>query len=887
MARECINIANWNACSLKSKAIEFADFLNERTIDVAIITETHLKPGVNIYLPDFRVVRLDRTHSAGGGVAIALRKNICCKLLPSFNLKVIEAVGVEVSTPVGPIIIIAAYCPSQVSSRNDSSSNLKQDLVKLTRHRQNFILAGDLNAKHQAWGNTRSNPNGKVVHNDLQASSYIILSPDSPTRLSRSGVHSTIDFFITNMANLSNPIVYQELSSDHFPVVAEVGYSANRFRARRRNYHRADWPRFQQFIDANIRYNIELESTDDIDQCLQIIDEALSLARDQHIPASDLVSNTLNLDSLTKSYIRLRNTTRRHFQRTGLPHLKSYCNRLNKIIKARLVDLRNKSFESHLRSLPDCANPFWKLTKLLKNKPRPVPPLSHSDQQAGQVQLITPAEKANALGQHFVNSHNLGRSLVSPFEPDVAATMSRIAVTPLVVPEESIISADEVMAAIKSCKNMKAAGVDGVVNLELKNLSVDFFHHLAKIFNKCLELGYFPSRWKLAKVIPIHKPGKDPTDAKSYRPISLLSSISKLFEKLILRRILEFADQNNIFLREQFGFRKGHSTVHQLTRVTNIIRRNKSVSKTTAMALLDVEKAFDNVWHDGLVYKLHRCNFPIFLVKIIKNYLSGRSFRVCLNNSQSDTFNVDAGVPQGSLLGPILFNIFTSDVPPLPDGGVLSMFADDTAIMYKGRVIRSLTRKLQAGLDVLSGFFNNWKICINAAKTQAILFPHSNSRRLVPPDDVRLKINNSPIEWSREVGYLGLVLDSKLIFRSHVEKTSIKGNILIKSLYPLINRKSKLSLKNKLAVHKMIILPVLEYGLPIWESCAKYHHDKLQVIQNKILRMILNSPPRTRNSEIHQLAGLDTLLVRKQAILSRFRDACQRSIHEEIRSLSI
>ena len=157
-----------------------------------------------------------------------------------------------------------------------------------------------------------------------------------------------------------------------------------------------------------------------------------------------------------------------------------------------------------------------------------------------------------------------------------------------------------------------------------------------------------------------------------------------MFEKLIFSRILEFLNQNNIFLPEEFGFRQGQSTVHQLTRVTQILRRNKSVSNTSAMALLDIEKAFDNVWHDGLVFKLQRFNFPIFLVKIIKNYLSNRSFQVFLNNIPSDTFNVDAGVPQGSLLRPVLFNIFTSDAPPLPGGGIMSMFADDTAIIYKG-----------------------------------------------------------------------------------------------------------------------------------------------------------------------------------------------------------
>ena len=191
MDREIIKIANWNACSIRNKNYELVDFLNVHKIDIAIITETHLKPEVNMFLPDFRFVWLDRAYSSGGGVAIALRREISCHLLPSFQLKVIEAVGLEVTTGVGPITIIAAYCPKQVNVRDGTATNLRSDIIKLTRSQGRFIIAGDLNAKHQAWGNSRRNQNGLILFNDLQVGHYNILGPAAPTRLSRSGVHAT------------------------------------------------------------------------------------------------------------------------------------------------------------------------------------------------------------------------------------------------------------------------------------------------------------------------------------------------------------------------------------------------------------------------------------------------------------------------------------------------------------------------------------------------------------------------------------------------------------------------------------------------------------------------------------------------------------------------
>lgn len=265
MAREAsTKILNWNACSLRSKNRELSAFLDQEGIDIAVITETHLKPEVNIFIPDFRLVRLDRCGSEGGGVAVALRRNVNCTLLPSFQLQIIEAVGVRVETSIGPITIIAAYCPKQTNINDGTSAALKQDLVKLTRRQGQFILAGDLNARHETWGNPRRNRNGLILQQDLEEGHYTILSPDSPTRLSRSGAHATIDIFLTNMAdNISQPVVHQDLSSDHYPVVAEVGSLVNRHRVTRRNYHRVDWGQFQRCVDANIRYEALLASVED------------------------------------------------------------------------------------------------------------------------------------------------------------------------------------------------------------------------------------------------------------------------------------------------------------------------------------------------------------------------------------------------------------------------------------------------------------------------------------------------------------------------------------------------------------------------------------------------------------------------------------------------
>ncbi|KXJ82729.1 hypothetical protein RP20_CCG011428 [Aedes albopictus] len=505
-------------------------------------------------------------------------------------------------------------------------------------------------------------------------------------------------------------------------------------------------------------------------------------------------------------------------------------------------------------NLPNYSKPFWRVAKVLKNKPKPIPPL-----KSDNVVHLTGTEKANSLSRHFLASHSLGCDIVSPMEGSVYESVFQLVNTPNALPPEHQITLGEVTDAVKSAKNMKAPGFDGIFNITLKNLGPKALSLLVKIFNRCLALGCFPSAWKRSKVVAIPKPGKDPTNPASYRPISLLSSISKLFERLIYSRLLTH------------------------TNTTNSIKRSKAHSKTTLMALLDVEKAFDNVWHDGLIHKLARYNFPVYLVKIISDYLDGRSSQVCVGSAVSNPYPVCAGVPQGSILGPLLYNLYTSDIPPLPNGGTLSLFADDSAISYVGRVMRTLVANLQRGLDTYTRYLTDWKIRVNGTKTQTIVFPHRNTDRLKPTTKIRME--DVEVEWANEVRYIGLMLDSKLLFRSHIDDRISKGTMLMKCLYPIINRRSKMSTTNKLAVYKHIVAPMLEYGSPVWQGCAKTHRRKLQVLQNKFLKMILNLPPRTRTTEVHRLANHDPIDHRLATLSERHQTRAQNSEHDSIRNI--
>lgn len=875
-----IKILNWNARSVRAKKFELCNFLTQMNIDVGVITETRLNPSINFSLPNHTFIRLDRPNQVGGGVAIIIKRGIRYNVIQHPKTNIIEAIGVKIHSLRGDITIFAVYTPRQCVDNNGSSALFTEDLQKLTDNRTRFIVAGDLNARHSLWRNQQCNKNGILLADHLCSGTSKIHFSDEPTFLSHSGASSTLDVFLSDLP-LTKPVAHNQLSSDHYPVVCKLECSPTQAPAvMRRDYHRVEWAAFSRIVDSHIPDELNLANNQSIDNYIQVFEEAIHTAENTCIREVPMRNQFISIDPYTRHLIQQRNIVRRQFQRSGCRIIKQQVSNLNRQIKERMKIIRNEKFSEHLNQLGDYSKPFWKIAKILKQKPKAIPPLKT---EIGEI-LVSCAEKASAIARKLVEAHNLGSRITSPHEAAVQQTAAELNERNE-SPFTGQISDDDVEIAVKLGKNMKAPGNDGIFNLVLKKLSRKSYRFLAAIFTKCFQLEYFPTRWKIGKVIPILKPGKDPTLPTSYRPITLLSAISKIFERIILQRLMQHIEQQQILIPEQFGFRKGHSTVHQLIRVENIINRNRSLSNNCAMALLDVEKAFDNVWHEGLIHKMVQAGFPMFLTRMIRSYLHERKFQVIVAGSRSELCEAAAGVPQGSLLSPTLYNVYTSDVPLLPAGCSLALYADDSAIIANGRQPAHYRSRLQQGVSCYVSYLHSWKIKVNEEKIQAILFKHRPSPKLSPPPDCFIQVNGCPVKWSSEITYLGVIIDEKLLYRAHTDKIKQRCTMLLQLLYPLIKRGSILSLRNKVAVFNAIIAPVVNYAMPLWGSCAEVHKKKLQVIQNRLLRTILNLPRETRISDLHRIAKCKTINERIEDAFNWFIASAQSSENTLIRAV--
>lgn len=895
MSRKNLSIAYWNAQSIQPKSNELSLLLYQYNVDICFISETWLKQNENFSMQGYIIYRKDRfcenpnKRIVGGGVAIAISSNISHTLLEDPKTTVIEAIGIKIEIDNVPTYFYSAYFSGSRLNK-DKLANFEKDLITLTSTRKSYFICGDLNSKHRLWNCSRANRAGQILYNRLSSMSFTINFPPSPTYFppqSNRTLPSTIDVVLTNgYKEVVNIRTVNELSSDHVPVLFEVelnGKSNPPLPCSKRCYSKADWCKFKDIIQNHIDLRFignRLNSKDDIDDVLASFNKCIKDAEDASIPMeiqSRLKSSAP--DPTVSRLISVRNYKRRQWQRTRLPYLKNEVNSLSRLIRKHIDMVKNVEWHNRLSKIPPKSNQLWKVTKLLKNKSRRFPPLKDS---LGRLQL-TDIEKAKCIGEAFAKAHfttfNDRSSADTEFKVDSAYHNVNYFLPQ--VAESAMPTPKEIRQFIRKLKVKKSPGNDGISNLLLKHLPEKGIMLLMYVLRACLRLSYFPDKWKVAKVIPIPKPGKDQSDPSNYRPISLLCSISKIFEKVILSRLNDHISKCDIIPNEQFGFRPGHSTNHQLLRVCRFIKDSLSNKYSAGILTFDIEKAFDSIWHRGLIYKMLKLNFPLYLVKLVNSFLSRRSFFVSIQGKDSPLHRIVAGLPQGSVLSPTLFNVFMSDLSiTASDKG---LFADDTAVFCANKSPNKIVKKLNSASKQLSDFCSKWKIKLNPGKTQAAYFTRRKADRWLPSSQIR--VLNAEISWDNEIKYLGVTLDKTLNFKRHTDYAAEKALKFYGILYSLLNRKSRLSQINKIVTYNAMIRSILLYACPVWGNCAKSHINKLQLVQNKCLRSILKVQYNHPICDLHDRANLPPLVQQIQKITHKFVSRLPLSVNPLIRAL--
>ena len=393
------------------------------------------------------------------------------------------------------------------------------------------------------------------------------------------------------------------------------------------------------------------------------------------------------------------------------------------------------------------------------------------------------------------------------------------------------VTEQEICQVITNLKNA-SAGHDGIDAKILKIIKSHVIKPITHICNLSINNGVIPRELKLARVIPIFKSG-NMSHFNNYRPISVLPVLSKVLERIIYTRLIKYFDSEDVLYKYQFGFRKNHSTQMALSILVDKLYQLISCKKHIIGVYIDLSKAFDMVNYDILLDKLYHYGIRGVALNWISNYLQDRSQYVQYNNINSNHGPIELGVPQGSILGPLLFLVYINDLPNASEVLFYLLFADDTNIFISGDSVSDICTVMNAELSKVTEWFKSNRLLLNADKTNLMVF--SPNRMKYDKNDVTVCIDGVKVKQVAHTKFLGVIIDENLNWRAHINHVQNKLNKTIGILY---RARAKLYTNTLKTLYTSLVYPYLTYCLTIWGHTYKSYIKPLYLTQKKIIRLI-------------------------------------------------
>ncbi len=402
----------------------------------------------------------------------------------------------------------------------------------------------------------------------------------------------------------------------------------------------------------------------------------------------------------------------------------------------------------------------------------------------------------------------------------------------------------EIISIILGFNTKKATGPNSLPIEILLLLANDIATPLKMIINLSLQTGIYIEKLKISRVIPIYKEKGNKLECSNYRPISLLSNLNKIFEKIMHSRLYNFLEIHNVIHNKQFGFRRKHSTNHALIELTESVRNALDKGKISYAVFIDLQKAFDTVDHEILLKKLEFYGIRGTALNWFRSYLHKRKQFVSINGSESSIAFMDCGVPQGSVLGPLLFLIYINDLNVAINFSSTTHFADDTFLLLHGTNPKKMAKQMNIDLKLLCNWLRANKISLNASKTELLIF-RSNRKTIFY--DIKIKIDGKRIFPSTSVKYLGIYVDEHLNWTHHCDILSPKLSRAVGMLSRIRHFVPKSTLHN---IYHAIFSSILNYGSIVWGQKINNSIKRIEKVQNKALRILNFAPFRAHSNPL-------------------------------------
>lgn len=865
---KCLSAIHCNINSLYAhnsdhKLGELESLVDATKTDIIALTETWLDStipnqmlSIGGFLPP---IRKDRNRH-GGGVLIYCADHL--PVIPRLDLSQPdqESLWIEIKPKQNEKLLIGVYYrpPNQTAADRDLFLlNLNQTLLTVFEENPKTVLImGDFNDRCVLWDDNHSSSElGNKLY-DLVTGNGLTQLIDSPTHLDNTGrPQHLLDLVMTDSPELilDSHILAPIDKCHHCPTFCKLAVRLPKDKP----YKRTVWD--LKNIDiaglslalTSAPWNVAYDIYDDIDDIEHYWTSLFIDTAKQFIPMRIITVRPRNKPWITKTLnilIRKKNRLWRRFKKTQKPeHLNIYRNVRNQTVR-EITKAKNRYYNSIIPTLqnPDL-NPkkWWSLTKsLLNNKTQTaIPPLFE------QSSVVTDAaQKAEIFNVFFAQNSRLPPHAANhPLPAFEYLTNQRL--------DNLSITSDEVNKVLASLNVSKATGPDTIGNFLLKICARAIAEPLTRLFNYSLQTHKFPSTWKFSNVVPIHKKNSR-NDKANYRPISLLCNTSKVMERLIHNKIYSYLITNSLLTPLNSGFKKHDSAVNQLIVLYDNICKSLEQKHDVRLVFLDLSKAFDRVWHKGLLFKLKQLGITGPPLLWIEDYLKDRHQRVVIDGQSSDWIKIEAGVPQGSILGPLLFVVFINDIVKEIQANI-KLFADDTSLFHSIIDSHITQALLNRDLQKISEWAAQWLMIFNVLKNESMTLSLRNNPPLQPP----LYFNGTPLKEVTQHTHLGITFSSKMSWKPHVDRVCFRAgqrNNILRKL------KFRLPRKTLQTLYKSLVRPILEYGDVVFDDSSITLSQKMEAIQYDAARTCTGAFLSTNRNSILLELGWNSLADRRK-----------------------
>ena len=820
-----LKLAHINARSIPKHIHEIDKILQDTTIDILGVSETFISqdtPENICKIPGYNLIHVDRDMQCRGGVGIYIHENFAYKKI-NLPVKLVQPEMVFVEVIVGKIKMAVGVIYKSPLIPYSIYAAIQENLMSVTSKYDHCILMGDMNIDHLKPDLPAYKFFTSYV-SDPFAFTQII---DEPTRITATS-STLIDLMLTsNPENVkAHGVVDTPGISDHCLIFLAYSIKKPKFRPKmvsKRDFRKFDPEKFQADMSNAPWGNIYAVDNDDIDNKVTIFENIHKEIMDKHAPVRTFRVTRPATPWLTDDIKKL------------MDERDKYKNKYNKDkkVEAEIIfkDLRNKVThairQSKIKLFNDRINCKIKNPKLfhraLKNFT-----IVESKSNTGTECSMDPT----TLNQAFVKNNNakVNDSLISDEINEIMKKSS-----PQVFTFHDV-SEVEILKIVRSIKT-NACGVDGISAFFLKLGIEHSIFAFTDIINSSFKYNKFPTRFKKAIVKPIPKI-TNPLSASDFRPISLLPAFSKIIEKVAAKQMIDYLRATGYLDDLQSAYKQGHSTTTALLSVTDDIYDALENSELTFLVLLDYSKAFDCANHRLILAKLKAAGLTDVALSWVTSYLSGRSQKVVAADKESGWEETINGVPQGSVLGPLLFTVLVSDIKDAIKRGRYHLYADDTQLYYRCNVneVHETIDKINSDLNNISRFSKNNCLKLNAGKSKFIIIgSRPNLKKINSLILKDIKIDNEIIEREYEVKNLGIIFDETMSWARHVNLSVARSYGKLKHVW----RFNKfLSVKSKQTICETYILSYFNYGDAILQNMTKQLQDKIQKVQNSCIRFI-------------------------------------------------